>query len=156
MLRLQDSEALSALETVTDDGKAEELTIATGRLAAPFLTRYAGLVMRKCPGRKIHVTAIRNDFFGEQITVSGLITGRDLIRQLQGTSLGSRLLLPCSMFRSGEEVFLDDITRAELEEKLQVPVEIVPEGGDALIRAMIGTSGSGFPGVNPYEPPDER
>ena len=85
--------------------------------------------MRNHTRTKILIYPIRNDFFGERITVAGLITGQDLIRQLTGQELGTRLSLPCSMFRSEEEVFLDDITRSELEEALQVPVDIVKSSG---------------------------
>ena len=59
--------------------------------------------------------AIQNDFFGEKITVSGLLTGQDIRRQLEGKPLGEKLLLPCNLLRSGEEVFLDDMTLGELE-----------------------------------------
>ncbi len=72
------------------------------------------------------------------ITVSGLITGKDLIAQLRGKELGERLLLPCNMFRSGEEVFLDDITLPELEEALQVKIDIVKSSGQDFIEAVKG------------------
>ena len=75
---------------------------------------------------------------GELITVSGLITGKDLIAQLRGKELGERLLLPCNMFRSGEEVFLDDITLPELEEALQVKIDIVKSSGQDFIEAVKG------------------
>lgn len=81
---------------------------------------------------------VRNDFFGELITVSGLITGKDLIRQLKGKPLGERLLLPCSMFRSGETVFLDDITIEDVKEALQVEADIVKSSGQDFIEAVLG------------------
>ena len=59
---------------------------------------------------------VPNRFFGSMITVTGLLTGSDLLKELSGKDLGDRLLLPVNMFRSGEEVLLDDVTRAELEE----------------------------------------
>ena len=93
--------------------------------------------MEAFPGLQIHVFAIRNDFFGETITVSGLITGQDLISQLQGRPLGDCLLLPCNMLRSGEEVFLDDVTVSELEEALQVKVDIVKSSGQDFIDAVL-------------------
>ena len=77
---------------------------------------------------------MRNDFFGEQITVSGLITGQDLIAQLKDRDLGERLLLPCNMLRSGEDVFLDDMTVDEVENALQVPVNIVKSSGQDLVE----------------------
>ena len=68
----------------------------------------ADAVMAEYPNIKVHVYAIRNDFFGENITVSGLITGQDLMAQLKDKELGDRLLLPENVLRSGEDVFLDD------------------------------------------------
>ena len=87
------------------------------------------------------VQAIQNDFFGPSITVSGLITGADLYRQLSGTDLGDRLLLPCSMLRSGEEGFLDDMTVTELAEKLKTEIVIVDEEGEDLVEAILNPSG---------------
>ena len=80
---------------------------------------------------------IKNDFFGPNITVAGLVTGKDLIAQLQGKPLGSRLLLPCNMFRSEEEVFLDDMTLTQLKDTLQVEVDIVKSSGQDFIDAII-------------------
>ena len=125
MLRLLEEEVESSLGALEGDGREEEISIATGLLAAPFIERHVNTIRRKFPNRTIHVYPIRNYFFGEQITVAGLITGQDLIAQLEGKPLGSRLLLPECMFRSGEEVFLDDITRGEVQKALQVKVDIV-------------------------------
>ena len=98
--------------------------------------------MEVFPGLHIHVFAIRNDFFGETVTVSGLITGQDLECQLKerqenGTDLGDTLLITCNMLRSGEEVFLDDMTLAELENTLQVPVHIVKSDGQCLYDEVL-------------------
>ena len=70
--------------------------------------------------------------------MSGLITGGDLIAQLKDRSLGDRLLLPCNMFRSGEEIFLDDVTLSQVEEALQVRADIVKSSGQDLIDAVLG------------------
>ena len=78
----------------------------------------------KFPNLKTHLYSIRNDFFGERITVAGLITGQDLIGQLKGNKLGTKLLLPCNMFRDGEDVFLDDVTVNDIEKELNVKVRI--------------------------------
>ncbi|MFR4146120.1 MAG: DUF512 domain-containing protein [Mediterraneibacter gnavus] len=85
-----------------------------------------------------HLYAIRNDFFGERITVSGLITGQDLTGQLKGQPLGERLLLPCNMLKIGEPVFLDDFTLEEVENSLQVKTDIVKSSGQDLLDAVIG------------------
>ena len=112
------------------------LTVATGKLAAPMMRKLAAMFMAIHPEVEIQVIAIHNDFFGEKITVSGLITGQDLALQLAGEDLGERLLLPCNMLRSGERVFLDDVTVEELEKTLQVPIRIVESDGRALYEAF--------------------
>ena len=85
------------------------------------------------------VYPIRNRFFGETITVSGLITGRDLIEQLRGRDLGARLLLPANMLRTGEQVFLDDVTVEQVEAALGVPViPVEADSGFDLVDAILG------------------
>lgn len=137
MLRLLEEEFREAYEGTEGDQRKREVSIATGLLAAPYIQRMAEQLAVKYPKTEIHVYPIRNDFFGELITVSGLITGQDLIRQLRGRELGERLLLPCNMFRSGEEVFLDDVTLSEVEEALQVEAYIVKSSGRDLMEAVI-------------------
>ena len=116
--------------------KKRVLSIATGRLAAPLLRKLAAEFLCYHSDTEIYVYEIRNDFFGEKITVSGLLTGRDLKKQLKGQPLGAKLLLPCNLLRSGEEVFLDDMTPAELEKALQVPIHIVKSDGKSLLEAL--------------------
>ena len=114
-----------------------KLTLATGKLAAPLLTELAAEFMEIHPDREICVTAVENHFFGERITVSGLLTGADLKAQLSAYDLGERLLIPCNMLRSGEEVFLDDVTLTELAGTLQVPVHVVKSDGKSLLEAFL-------------------
>ena len=95
------------------------------------------LLTEKYPQICVHVYPIRNDFFGEMITVSGLLTGQDLKKQLSVVPLGEKLLLPCNMVRSEEKDFLDDVTVEELEKTLQVRVDIVKSSGVDLLDAMI-------------------
>ena len=83
------------------------------------------------------VYAIKNRFFGETVTVSGLITGKDIANQLKGRKLGTRLLIPKNMLRSGEDVFLDDMTVAELSELLNTPVIVVAQNGADLVKAIV-------------------
>ena len=118
------------------------ISIATGYLAAPFLKQLAKECMEAFPDRQITVYPIRNDFFGELITVSGLLTGQDLVAQLRGRDLGERLLLPCNLLRSGEEVFLDDMTLEEFKTALQVETDIVKSSGQELLFAMLGREGA--------------
>ena len=137
MIRLLYEEFMDALGEKEDDGKTEELSMATGFLPYPYLKRLLDRMAEVYPGRKIHLYPIRNDLFGEMITVAGLITGQDLVAQLKGKPLGSRLLLPSVMFKSGEEVFLDDMTRTQAEAALQIPINIVKSGGYDLLSAIL-------------------
>lgn len=137
MLRLLENEFEEAYEKVDGDDRDRELSIATGFLAYPYIQKMASRIEEKYFNTQIHVYPIRNDFFGELITVSGLITGRDLIHQLQNQKLGDRLLLPCNMFRSQEEVFLDDITLAQVEDALQVRADIVKSSGQDFIDVIV-------------------
>lgn len=115
-----------------------KVTLVTGRLAAPFLHEMAEEFMKEFPGYEVEILDIRNDFFGEKITVSGLITGQDLMAQAKEKNLGNSLAIPCNMLRIGERVFLDDHTVEEVENALQVPVIIVKSSGFALVEAMFG------------------
>ncbi|MDD6038635.1 MAG: DUF512 domain-containing protein [bacterium] len=138
MLRLLHEEFLEALEKATADHKTKRMvSLATGRLAAPFLMELFAKLHEVYPHIEVLVYPIRNDFFGEMITVSGLITGQDLIKQLSGKPLGDKLLLPCNMVRTQEQDFLDDVTVAELEKTLQVSVDIVKSSGQDLLDAIL-------------------
>ena len=121
-----------------DFGGHHKVTLITGRLAAPFLRQMAADFMEEFPGYEVEVLDIRNDFFGERITVSGLITAQDLIAQAKEKELGNTVAIPCNMLRSGERVFLDDQTVEDVETALQVPVIIVKSSGLALFEAMLG------------------
>ncbi|WP_313070146.1 DUF512 domain-containing protein [Lacrimispora sp.] len=138
MTRLLEEEVIDALKKLKEDKQEEEISIATGKLAAPYIKDLVEKIMKKFPGRKVHVYTITNVFFGEHITVAGLITGQDLTSQLKDKELGSRLLLPECMFRSGEEVFLDDLTRTDVQNALQVQVDIVKSSGQDLVQAVLG------------------
>lgn len=137
MLRLLINEFEESYADLLGDDKVREVSIATGKLAYPYIKYFAEKLEEKYTNTLIQVYCIRNDFFGERITVSGLITGQDLMEQLKDKPLGERLLLPCSMFRDQEEVFLDDITRQQLSETLQVQTDIVKSSGQDFIEAVL-------------------
>ena len=138
MERLLEDEFYEALNAVSCGSKTKKkITVATGTLAAPLIETLCGEFMRKFPNIKIQVIPIRNEYFGERITVSGLLTGRDIVSQLKGKSLGEKLLLPCNLLRSGEEVFLDDMTLTELKNALQVKTDIVKSSGQDLVNALL-------------------
>lgn len=138
MLRLLMNEFEEGYESLNGDERDREVSIATGFLAYPYIQRMADRIMEKYPESKLHVYGIRNDFFGELITVSGLITGQDLIGQLKGKALGEKLLLPCNMLRIEEQDFLDDVTLQDVKDALQVPVDIVKSSGQDFIDAVLG------------------
>lgn len=138
MMRLLFNEVQEALSAVTGDGRQREISLATGRLMYPYIGKILEEIRKKFPNITTYLYAIRNDFFGERITVSGLITGQDLTGQLKGQPLGERLLLPCNMLKIGEPVFLDDFTLEEVENSLQVKTDIVKSSGQDLLDAVIG------------------
>lgn len=136
--RLLLNEFEEAFERLPGDDRTIEISLATGKLAYPYLKGMIEMLQTKYPNVTVHLYEIRNDFFGELITVAGLITGQDLQAQLSGRPLGSRLLLPCCMLRNGEEVFLDDVTLDQLKETLQVQIDIVKSSGQDFIEAILG------------------
>ena len=137
MLRLLENEFEEAYALLSGDEKVREVSLATGYLPYPYIQKMAQRLEEKYVNTQIHVYPIRNDFFGEMITVSGLITGQDLKTQLKDRKLGDRLLLPCNMLRSQEDVFLDDVSVSELSQALQVEIDIVKSSGQDFIEAII-------------------
>lgn len=146
MLTLLKDEFKEAMQTAVhqkklyrdlSDGKTRRLTLATGKLAYRTICDLAAQMMKAFEWLDLNVVAIRNDFFGERITVSGLLTGQDLIAQLKDLPLGDKLLLPQNVLRSGENYFLDDITVPQLEEALQVRVDIVKSSGQDFVETVL-------------------
>ena len=145
MLRLLQSQAELALEgEALSDLTPPPFSIATGVSAAPFVEKIVDRCREKCGNIVGTVHPVANRFFGETITVSGLVTGGDLIGQLRGKELGERLILPSNMLRAGEQVFLDDVTVAQVEEALGVPVcPVDAESGFDLVDAILGRAVEG-------------
>ncbi len=137
MTALLQEQFVDALEHQTRTPTDQSVVIATGVAAQPHLESLMEMARRKWPQLQVEVVAIRNDFFGELITVSGLVTGGDLMRQLEGVPM-DRLLLPANMLRQQEDCFLDDVTPQQVEEHLGVTIRLVPEtDGDALLDALL-------------------
>ena len=137
MVRLLEEEVVQTLAGMTGDDRKIHRTIATGELAAPFLRKHVESVRKKYPNVDIQVLAIKKEFFGGKITVAGLITGTDLISQLKGKDLGDRLLLTNHMLKSGEPVFLDDVTVDDVQNALQIKVSIVESSGADFVSSLI-------------------
>lgn len=140
MLRLLLDEFAEAMEEDRINGRqarAKHITLATGRLAYRFIKQMAKQMEERYEGLQIDVIAIRNDFFGEMITVSGLLTGQDIMAQLKDRDLGEKLLLPQNVLKSGEPVFLDNYTLDDIEKALQVRIDIVKSSGRDFIEAIL-------------------
>lgn len=138
MVRSLLDEFTEAFSRAKPDSVCRDVALATGRLMAPILRRLFEVLPDKFPNTRVTVYDIRNDFFGESITVAGLLTGRDIIAQLTGLPAAGRLLLPSALLRSGENVLLDDVTVSDIEKALQTTVRIVKSDGTDLLRAILG------------------
>ena len=139
MLRLLQSQAELALEDQDPQAAPPAFSVATGVSAAPFIQEIVDRCRETCDKIRGSVYPIRNRFFGETITVSGLVTGADLVEQLRGAELGEVLYIPANMLRSGERVFLDDVTVEEAQAALGVPiVPLDEESGFDLVDAIFG------------------
>jgi NifB/MoaA-like Fe-S oxidoreductase len=119
-------------------GQAKTVSVATGLAAAPLLKEMAKKLEEARAGLTVQVFPIENRFFGGGVDVAGLLTGQDFVSQLSGRSLGDELLIPASSLRREKDLFLDDMTRAELEVALRIPVTAVPGNGGAFLSAVLG------------------
>ena len=170
MTRLMMEEFRDALQILTESDNdivsdirvsENEISFVTGVLFYPVLLALFSEAAALAPQRRVHLYPIRNDFFGEHITVAGLLTGGDILRQLEGKPLGESLFLPSTVLRAGEEVLLDDVTMTQIGERLKVRVRSSGTSGYDLAAAYFGLpegyfdavrGGRGFEeGVNPYE-----
>ena len=114
------------------------VTVVTGVAAYDMLSASAGKLMALCPGLKVNVVKIINKFFGESITVAGLLTGKDICDQLEGVELGDELLVPASAIRADDEDFLCGMTLEELSHRLGVKATPVGNDGYAFAEAVFG------------------
>ena len=143
MLRLMMEEFEDAMERLSQPGALEGRILSgtyssvTGQISYPYIRRMADQIMERFPDIRILVYPIRNDFFGERITVTGLLTGQDILRQLRGKELGEILCLPENLLRSGEHVLLDDITVEDIAGTLQVRTDIVKSSGYDFVDAFV-------------------
>ena len=137
MLRLHTVEFEAALADCEVPDIPRHLSIATGVLACPHMEHLASLAMARFPSLQVDVHAIVNRFFGETITVSGLVTGGDLIDQLTGKDLGDTLLIPENMLRHEGDLFLDSVSLKDVEEKLQIPVGVTSRDGEDLLNKLL-------------------
>ena len=116
--------------------KNKTISVITGISAFKYINNICKMVENKIKGLKIHVYPVKNDFFGERITVAGLLTGRDIVRQLKGKPLGEKLIIPSNVFKSGENVLLDDMTLDELKISLNTDIDICGFDGSDFLRII--------------------
>ena len=131
-----------AKEAIADTEKVEgerEVGIITGFAAKALMEETAEAVMKKFPNVCVRVYAIKNNFFGGGVTVSGLVCGCDIIDQLKNERLPKEILMPEVMFRSGTDILLDDVTIEELSEKLNVNITKVKTDGFSTVGKILGT-----------------
>ena len=133
LFRQEFYEALAQQETAP----ARKITLVSGQAAYPLLCELCRAAEAKFPRLALDVRAIRNDFFGPQITVSGLLTGQDIVAQLKDTPLGDVVLLPGNLLRSGEETLLDDMTLSDLHTALGRPVVATTGSGGSLLDCIL-------------------
>lgn len=150
MMRLLYDEFMEALEEADGSAVKRTVSLATGVLAYDMICTLVREMQKKFTNTKVYVYRIINEFFGETITVSGLLTGGDIIKQLKEKELGQTLLLPSNVLRSGEDVFLDDVTLQEVKTALQVDINIVKSGGKDLLDALTGAYGQDMSDSNGF------
>lgn len=139
LVTLLRTEFESALKAEEGSNERISLSIATGTSAAPILAEMLDAVKEKWHNLDCRLYAVKNEFLGETITVAGLVTGGDIIKQLSGRPLGERLLIPRAMLRSEGDLFLDDVSLEQLQRALNVPVIPVGNDGGELLDAITGT-----------------
>ena len=138
MVRLLMDEFDEEWSSIEGDDREYEVSMVTGVLVYDSIKLLADRIPEKFPNVKVHLYKIINDFFGHRITVTGLLTGGDIRKQLTGKPLGQRLILPSNTLMADEPKFLDDVTLAELTDALQVDVCFVESSGADFIHAVIG------------------
>ena len=124
-------------ELDADESLCHKVTIACGEGVFPYMKRIMSMINEKFPNITINTRAIKNNFFGGGVNVSGLVTGGDLIDQLRGNDLGDRLIIPSSMLRFENDLFLDDVSTDDVERELGVTLVPVNNNGNDLVEAVI-------------------
>lgn len=124
-------------ELDADENLCHKVTIACGEGVFPYMKRIMSMINEKFPNITINTRAIKNNFFGGGINVSGLVTGGDLIDQLRDDDLGDRLLIPSSMLRFENDLFLDDVSTDDVERELNITLIPINNNGNDLVEAVI-------------------
>lgn len=138
MMRLFIDETSAAIEALDKSEDLEgHVSIVTGVSPSRYIRETCQKIEAIYPKARIDVHVIINHFFGETITVSGLLTGRDIVAQLKGKDLGDTLFLPQNLLKADEDILLDDMTLTGLEEALQADISVVQSSGDAFVQGIV-------------------
>ena len=116
---------------------SKKVTIVTGTLAQPIIKNLTNRLEKSIQGLSIDVLGVENKFFGGYVSVAGLLTGQDILNSLKERNLGNLVIIPESMLKSGEKVFLDDFTLQELMEEVGVRIVVSPVDGKKLIQNIL-------------------
>ena len=128
-------------EAVEDEEELDtkrKITLVTGEAAYPLISNCIDILRTKWHNLECNIVAIKNNFFGGEITVAGLVTGKDIAEQLNGTDIGDELIVPSVMLRHERDMFLDSMTIEELEKALNAKVRITDNDAWSLIDAVKG------------------
>jgi putative radical SAM enzyme (TIGR03279 family) len=130
----------SIFKTLDDDEKRvkREISVATGEAAYDFIRNLTEKLTAECPDLTVHVYPVKNNFFGGQVTVTGLLTGQDLLEQLSGRNLGETLYLSRTTLRAEGDLFLCGMSPEELSEKLGVNIEFIENDGSEFCLKLLG------------------
>ena len=140
LLRSLSDEVDAALEMQEEYSRKRKVSLATGTLAGGFHKELVKRISARFPTFECNVYPIVNHFFGETITVAGLVTGGDLIEQLKGQDLGEELIIPKVMLKADEDIFLDDVTLDEVREALDIKITPIANDGYDYLDALLGVS----------------
>ena len=138
LMTKQEYEYNQELKKVKNYKRKREISIATGHSAFEYIKFLSDNMMKKFETLKVNVYKIDNDFFGRTITVAGLITATDMINQLKDKNLGQELIIPKTMLKSDEDIFLDSITLKEFEDMIKVKVKPSNIDGHSFVKNVLG------------------
>ncbi|WP_250278692.1 DUF512 domain-containing protein [[Clostridium] colinum] len=138
MITLMEEEFFEYFNTLKGDNIKRVYSVATAKLAYPLIKKLCDKICEKFSNTKINVYEIRNDFFGKTITVSGLLTGGDIVNQLKDKELGDILFLPENCVRADDTVLLDDMDITDIERELNIKVCLSKDNGADFIKQFIG------------------
>ena len=138
MWALFEKESADAVSSLKEPSKRRRVSVVTGFAAYPLIKSTVDRAEKEWHNFRGEVFAIENNFFGERITVAGLVTGKDIIEQLKGKELGDELLIPSNILRFERDLFLDDTSVEELSKELSVKVKICEPDGYSFVECLVG------------------